>query len=319
MVVQRCDDHLRIHRIYRQINCASSLTFIQDTFPCLATISGSIYAAIRVGTEHITHGSYVHDIGIGWMNAEPGNVAGLLQAYVGPRLASIGGLVYPVSGRDELSLKPFPSSRVDHPGMRKRHVKGADGREFEESVRNVLPIYSGIGGLPHSAVGSSEIVDERIVDNSGYRDDTRSAVWSHEPPLECRKKAVIDTGIFDRLHGVNRFHGTTGQEYKEQRYRSPYNPGIRIIIHDIPFIGPTGDRAPYVNSNRPPRQRNQLRGFPDSEPLWYKHDPAPPANSHPLEAIGQRYEILHALHSAIRVGPCPDPEGKLFLRSEDLN
>ena len=138
------------------------------------------------------------------MNAEPGDVPRLFEAYVGPRVSSVGGFVDPVSGRDELPLKSLSRPRVDHIGIRERHVQSTHRGKFEELVRHVPPIHSGVGGLPDPAVGGSEVEHERVAGMPGHRNDTPSTVRTHKAPLEGRKKAGIHTGILGWLpaHGA---------------------------------------------------------------------------------------------------------------------
>ncbi len=94
-----------------------------------------------------------------------------------------------------MPLKPLTRPREDHLGIRERYVQTTYRRELEEAVRHVSPMPSGIGGLPHSAVGGAEIEDEGIVGISRHRNDTPATERPHETPLEGRKKVGTHAGI----------------------------------------------------------------------------------------------------------------------------
>ena len=130
------------------------------------------------------------------MNANPGDVPGRFQADVGPRVSAVDGFVDTVSGRDKLPWQPLTGPDVDHPGIRQRHVQTTHGGEFEEAIRHIPPVYSGIGGLPHAAMGGAEIVDKGVVGMSRHRNNAPTTVGTHESPLEGRKKAGVHaTGV----------------------------------------------------------------------------------------------------------------------------
>ena len=91
------------------------------------------------------------------MDADFADVPGFLESEIGPRFARIGGFVNAVSVGNVNPDGAFSHARIDHIGVRRRHLKGADRRTAEEAVRDVLPVSAAVLGFPNTACRRTKI------------------------------------------------------------------------------------------------------------------------------------------------------------------
>ena len=132
------------------------------------------------------------------MNSNSGNVPRLFEAYVGPRVSAVRGFINAVSRRNKLSLHPLTRPHINNIGIREGDVQGTNRGKLKVVIRHVTPVQPGIRRLPDATMSGTEIMHQRVVDDSGYCEDTATTVWPNETPFGSREETVINAGIRNR-------------------------------------------------------------------------------------------------------------------------
>src|SRR5262245_50774196 len=108
--------------------------------PRFAAILRAVDAALRIRPVRVAERADIDEIGVRRVDAHLADVACLGQPTVLPRSPAIDGSVDTVSVRDIAADGGFAHTNVDHVRIGLRDGNGADGRTFEKSIRDVLPV-----------------------------------------------------------------------------------------------------------------------------------------------------------------------------------
>ena len=87
---QGCVQNTRVVGVDAQVDGAGFVAAEEDAFPILAAVPGTKHAALFVRPKGVAQGGNVDQVGVVGVDADAGNVAGVLQPQVDPGLAGIG-------------------------------------------------------------------------------------------------------------------------------------------------------------------------------------------------------------------------------------
>jgi hypothetical protein len=144
-------------------------------FHVLAAVGRAIDAAIFVRREGIAEGGDVNDVGIGGVDANGRDLAGVAQTGEGPSLARVRGFVDAAADRDVRADLRRSGAGVDDVGIRERDFDCAHGADGEIRVRDVLPGVACVGGFPDAAAGRAHVKGVRFGGNAGDGGDASAA------------------------------------------------------------------------------------------------------------------------------------------------
>ena len=159
-------DDLRVVRVEGDVDGAGVLVAVEHLGPGLAAVGGAEHAAFGVGPEGVADGGDQHDVGIGRIDDDGADLAGVLQPDIGPGLAGVGRLVDPVAVADIAPQVALAAPDIDHVvvGRGDRHcADGGDGLLVEDG----LPRAARVIGLPDAAGRSAEVEDVGLARNAG--------------------------------------------------------------------------------------------------------------------------------------------------------
>jgi hypothetical protein len=137
----------------------------------------------------------VHEVGIGGVHVQVGDLAGILEPGAGPRLSRVRGLPHPIPRRDVAAWGFLSGADIDDVRVRGCDGNGADGARHPRAVRHGLPPHPTVDGLPDAASRRAKVVHVRLAGHAGDRRGPPSAVGADEPPRHRLK----ETGIVGRL------------------------------------------------------------------------------------------------------------------------
>ena len=118
------------------------------------------------------------------MDADAGDVAGVLEAEVRPGCAGVVGAVYAVAVGEVYADAGLAHARIHDVGVRLGDGDRADRGGVEEAVGYVLPVRAAVGGLPDAAADRTEVEDARVDGVTGDGDDAPGPVGPDAPPFE---------------------------------------------------------------------------------------------------------------------------------------
>jgi hypothetical protein len=119
------------------------------------------------------------------------NLLSVAEAEVRPRLAGVGRLVDPVTGREVGALQPFPAADVHDVRVRRSERDRAD-RAGRLIVEDRDPGTSEVGGLPDTTVDDADVEDVRLIGNPGRGFGTASAMRANHSPTQCGEQLRVD-------------------------------------------------------------------------------------------------------------------------------
>ena len=117
------------------------------------------------------------------MNPQLANMPRVLQADVLPAAPGIGRLVHAVAVRDINADGGFAHAGVDDVGIGFRHRQRPDRRRLEIAVGDVLPILSGVFGLPDAASAGAKVECAQLGGVAGDGDHPSAAEGSDAAPV----------------------------------------------------------------------------------------------------------------------------------------
>ena len=149
------EDDVRVLGIGGQINGAGVVIDRQGAGPGLAAVGGAKHTAIGAGLEEITHGGDQNLVGIGRVDQNAPDVAGLLQAERLPALAAVDGLEHARAAGHVIARFRLAGADIDGVGIGRGHGDGAD-RRGRPLVEQGGPGPPGVVGPPHAAARRAE-------------------------------------------------------------------------------------------------------------------------------------------------------------------
>src|SRR5260221_8211889 len=91
------------------------------------------------------------------MDTDLSNLARIFQAQMRPGLTAIGRPVDSIAVRDIAANRCLAHANIDHIGIRFGDSDSANRSSFEESIRDVLPVLTTVGGLPDTSTSGAEV------------------------------------------------------------------------------------------------------------------------------------------------------------------
>src|SRR6185369_7910435 len=128
--------------------------------PVSASVGALVDATLFVRPPEIAERGDVHDVGIGGMDHDAADVAGVLQAEVGPGDAGIHRLVDAIAPRRTLSIVGLAGADVENRRIGWREGEVTDGG-IRLIVEDRLPGVAPVDGLEDSAGGDPHVDDAR--------------------------------------------------------------------------------------------------------------------------------------------------------------
>ncbi len=152
--------------------------------PGLAAVGGAKEAAFGVGAIGMAESGDEDDVGIGGMDDDFADGAGIFEAYVFPGFAGIDRFVDAVALGEIATDAGFAGANVDGVGIGGGDGEGADGRRFFV-IEEGLPGESAIGGFPDAATDGAEVPGVRIAGDAGGGERAAAPVRADGAVLEA--------------------------------------------------------------------------------------------------------------------------------------
>ena len=203
------EDAPRVRRVEREIDGAGLLTDVEDELPRVAAVGRAVDAPLGVVLRCVAERGHVDEVGVVRVHEDLADVAGLLEAGMGPRRAPIAGAVDAVAVADVDADRRFAGAGVDHVRIRLGDRERTDRARVQEAVGDALPVGACVVGAPHATGDGAEVEDAALVGITGHRHDTTAP---------GRADASVTNRAEER--GVNR-HGSSwvrGGGGREQRH-----------------------------------------------------------------------------------------------------
>ena len=173
-----------IIRIHRDVNRARLVSLVQDQLPVLAAVCRAVYAPFGVGSEGVTHGSNINNVGVFGVYPDLTDVSGVFQSNVCPCSTCIGGSVDPVTVRDVYPNRGLSGTGIDNIGVAFGHGQRTDRCAGQITVRDTLPVGAPVGRFPYAPGAGPEVKRHLICWVSSHGDHPPPAGWSYASPLQ---------------------------------------------------------------------------------------------------------------------------------------
>ena len=176
---ERGVERVRVRGVHCEVRGARGIVARQDSGPRLPTVGRLVDAALGVGAESTPLRGHVHDVGVGRVHADAGDLLRLGESQRGPRPAAVRRFVHAGAGRHVAADRVFARPHVDDVGVGLAHADRAD-RAAEILVADREPRLPAVGGLEHAAAGRAH--PELVRAGGGTRDGHRAAT-AEDPDL----------------------------------------------------------------------------------------------------------------------------------------
>ena len=176
---------------------------VQHAGPALAPVDGAKHAALGVGSERVADRGHQHDVGVGRVDDQGPDLAGILQADAGPGLAAVDRLVDAVAPGDVAAQGALAGADVEDVMVRRCDRDGAD-REVGLLVEDRRPAGSGIDRLPNPARRRAEIEQARLARHAGHRVRAAAAIGADAAPVQRLEQGRIDRRRREAISGEDR-------------------------------------------------------------------------------------------------------------------
>ena len=142
----------------------------QHLLPRLSAVGGLEDAALRIRAPQVSDARDIHDVGIGRMNHDAADVAGLLEAHVAPRPAAVHRLVDAVAPRRALPVVGFAGAGPDDVRVRWRDGEIADRHHRVDAVEDRHPRRALVRALEDPAAGRADVDGVRGAGHPRHRE-----------------------------------------------------------------------------------------------------------------------------------------------------
>ena len=123
-------------------------------------------------------------VGIARVDEDGGDLLGVAESEVTPRLAGVGGFVHAVADGEIGALQAFAAADVDDVGVGGGEGDGADGAGGLV-VEDGLPGAAEVVGLPDAAVVDADVEDVGLVGDAGGADGAAAAEGADVAPTQA--------------------------------------------------------------------------------------------------------------------------------------
>ena len=165
------------------VDAAGVLVLVEHALEGRAAIDRAEDAALGVRTVRVPERGDEHAVGVRRIDHDLGNLLGVAQAEVRPRLAGVGGLVHAVAGGQVGPLLRLAGADVDHVGIGRRHGQRAN-RAGRRRIEDRQPRAPGVGGLPDAAVDDADVEGVRLAGHAVERLGAAGAMRADVSPLQ---------------------------------------------------------------------------------------------------------------------------------------
>src|SRR5579862_9070901 len=151
------------------------------------SINGFVNSALLIWSVGVTESPDIDDVRISRIDYDSADLAGILQAYVGPRRAAVTRFVNAIAGRQVGSNVGLASSGKDRLRVRWRQRDCPD-RANRLAVKDWPPDSPGVRSFPDTAIDCAEIKGCGVARHACDRNHTTSTEWANESPFEAANK-----------------------------------------------------------------------------------------------------------------------------------
>jgi len=146
------------------------------------SINGFVNSALLIWSVGVTESADIDDVRISRIDYDSADLAGILQAYVGPRRAAVGRFVNAIAARQVGSNVGLASSGKDRlrVGWCKRDCPD---RADWVIVKDWPPDRPSVRSFPDAAIDRTEIKGCRIAGHACDGNRATSTEWANEPPF----------------------------------------------------------------------------------------------------------------------------------------
>ena len=122
---------------------------------------------------------------------------GFLQSQFFPGFAGIGGLKYSVAVRGHDSSRcVFAHAYIEDVGIAFSYGHCTYRTCGKKSIRDILPMLSGVTGFPESSACGAKVVGQRIIDDTGGSDRAASSIRADIPVFDREILIKIDLACY---------------------------------------------------------------------------------------------------------------------------
>src|SRR5580704_11512599 len=151
------------------------------------SINGFVNSALLIWSVGVTESADIDDVRISRIDYDSADLAGILQAYVGPRRAAVGRFVNAIAGRQVGSNVGLASSGKDRLRVRWCQCDCPD-RADRLVVKDWPPDSSSVRSFPDAAIDRAEIKGCRVARHACDSNHATSTEWANESPFEATHK-----------------------------------------------------------------------------------------------------------------------------------
>ncbi len=187
----RGEHHVGVVGIQGEIHHAGLVALEQGPGPALAAVDGPVDAPLGVLRGVLPEGADPCHVAILRVDANPGDVLGLLEAQVLPGHAPVGGLVDAVPLLDVAPDLRLPGPDVHDVGIRLADRHGPHRGAGDLPVGDGAPREAAVGGLPQAAARGAEVVLEGPGVATGHTDGSAASGGAHAGPVQGRVEGLV--------------------------------------------------------------------------------------------------------------------------------
>src|SRR5713101_6597827 len=227
------EEQFGILRIHRQARAARRgvARVAQNQRPGLAAVAGAVHAALLAVAPALARDAGADHVPVLRMHADAGDALGLGQAHVGPRFASVGGLVDPVADGDGVARPGLAGADPD--GARVAWVDGDRADRLHGLFVEYRPeARAAVLALPNAPARGADVDERLAVDVRGREGGDAAA---HRGRADVAHAQAGDDALIERDLGGRR------DRRPFERGRARLGPGddlardgaLRVLEHAV--------------------------------------------------------------------------------------
>src|SRR4030095_7505495 len=187
---KRGEDYIGIVRIEDDINPTGVLVFRENLCPRFSTVAGSKNSALLIRAESVAERGDQTHIGVGLMNDERSDLAGIAQPDIFPVLSRVHRFVNTGAVSCISANRGLAGADVDGVVIRRRH-RNCTNRGDVLLIEERRPIRSAVHCFPNPARHGAEVPDLWFTQHPFDRKCASATEWSDLPPLHPGKKLWV--------------------------------------------------------------------------------------------------------------------------------
>src|SRR5712671_4284551 len=243
------EHHFRILRIHRQARAARRgvARVAQDQGPALPAVAAAVDAALLAVAPELAGDARIDHVRALRVHEDAGDALGLGQAHVGPRLASVGGLVDTVADGDRVARPGLAGADPDGPRVARVDGDRAD-RLHRLLVEDGPEARAAVLTLPDAAARGAD-VDERLPVHVGRRDGGGASGAARI------SRVIVPCGYSNRASSTATF-ASAFSTVKCALRGAPFLPWWMEVGIQMPATWPYAPRSASVTCSLPRTRRS---------------------------------------------------------------